>query len=174
MAEAPVASAGRNAVVRTRDMKFIAVQTGARRGYAVPAILHEAGMLEQFYTDVCGSVGVGVAAGALRHLPVVGQSFERLHARRLPQQLVAKTRTFAAPAIRRTIDAWRTNGDAASAFRRSQDFADRWGAAMVRAGFGEDAALELAADGRIDLHDVLTLVDRGCPPHLAARIVAPL
>jgi hypothetical protein len=32
----------------------------------------------------------------------------------------------------------------------------------------------LAKDRRIDLHAMLELVDRGCPPRLAARILAPL
>ena len=32
----------------------------------------------------------------------------------------------------------------------------------------------LACDIRYDLHALLELVDRGCPPELAARILAPL
>ena len=32
----------------------------------------------------------------------------------------------------------------------------------------------LAADRRVDLHALLDLVDRGCPPELAVRILAPL
>ena len=32
----------------------------------------------------------------------------------------------------------------------------------------------LAGSDRIDLHRLLELVDRGCPPHLAARILAPI
>jgi hypothetical protein len=32
----------------------------------------------------------------------------------------------------------------------------------------------IARDSRYDLHALLELVDRGCPPDLAARIVAPL
>ncbi|HEY3728161.1 MAG TPA: hypothetical protein VGL51_13355 [Solirubrobacteraceae bacterium] len=32
----------------------------------------------------------------------------------------------------------------------------------------------IARDRRYDLHALLELVDRGCPPELAARIVAPL
>jgi hypothetical protein len=49
-----------------------------------------------------------------------------------------------------------------------------WRVELLRhAGFGEAPALELAADERVDLHDLLALVDRGCPPDLAARIVAP-
>jgi hypothetical protein len=43
-----------------------------------------------------------------------------------------------------------------------------------QAGFQDPLARELAADGDVDLHDLLELVDRGCPPELAARILAPL
>jgi hypothetical protein len=32
----------------------------------------------------------------------------------------------------------------------------------------------LAGDGGTDVHALLELVDRGCPPELAARILAPL
>jgi hypothetical protein len=42
---------------------------------------------------------------------------------------------------------------------------------LTGAGFEEDLALALAAEGDVDLHALLDLVDRGCPPHLAARIV---
>lgn len=45
---------------------------------------------------------------------------------------------------------------------------------LVRAGFDLELADELARDARVDLHDLLQLVDRGCPPTLAARILAPL
>ena len=46
--------------------------------------------------------------------------------------------------------------------------------ALLRAGFGPTLADQLARDGQIDLHELLGLVDRGCPPQLAARILAPL
>jgi hypothetical protein len=50
-----------------------------------------------------------------------------------------------------------------------------WRAALLRgAGFGALLAEDLAADRRIDLHAMLELVDEGCPPHLAARILRPL
>jgi hypothetical protein len=45
---------------------------------------------------------------------------------------------------------------------------------LVHAGFQDDVAAELAADARYDLHALLSLVDCGCPPKLAARILAPL
>ena len=42
------------------------------------------------------------------------------------------------------------------------------------AGFEHQLAGSLAADGAVDLHALLELVDRGCPPELADRILAPL
>jgi hypothetical protein len=61
--------------------------------------------------------------------------------------------------------------------RRADDRAQwvRWRARRLRsAGFPPDLAGQLARADRIDLHRLLSLVDRGCPPHLAARILAPL
>jgi hypothetical protein len=50
-----------------------------------------------------------------------------------------------------------------------------WRSDVLRhAGCEPVLAWELAADGDIDLHDLLNLIDRGCPPDLAARILAPL
>jgi hypothetical protein len=45
---------------------------------------------------------------------------------------------------------------------------------LLAAGFAPGLATELAEDRSIDLHAVLELVDRGCPPDLATRILAPL
>ena len=45
---------------------------------------------------------------------------------------------------------------------------------LLRAGFDEELARALARDDGVDLHEALSLVDRGCPPALAARILAPL
>jgi hypothetical protein len=47
-------------------------------------------------------------------------------------------------------------------------------ARLLRAGFDERIATNLAGDGATDVHALLELVDRGCPPELAARILAPL
>ena len=45
---------------------------------------------------------------------------------------------------------------------------------LQHAGCEPGLAWDLAADGDVDLHDLLNLFDRGCPPALAARILAPL
>jgi hypothetical protein len=41
-------------------------------------------------------------------------------------------------------------------------------------GVDADLAKKVAADLRWDLHALLQLLERGCPPHLAARICAPV
>ena len=45
---------------------------------------------------------------------------------------------------------------------------------LLEAGFAAAVADVVASDSRFDLHALLQLVDRGCPPELAVRIVAPL
>jgi hypothetical protein len=42
---------------------------------------------------------------------------------------------------------------------------------LGRAGFDDRLAAELAARSEVDLHAAVELVGRGCPPHLAARIL---
>jgi hypothetical protein len=50
-----------------------------------------------------------------------------------------------------------------------------WRASRLRdAGFTPQLADTLARDCAYDLHAALELVDQGCPPNLAARILAPL
>lgn len=44
---------------------------------------------------------------------------------------------------------------------------------LLRAGVEADLAAALAADCSVDLHAMIELVERGCPPRLAARILAP-
>jgi hypothetical protein len=45
---------------------------------------------------------------------------------------------------------------------------------LLSAGFPAELAERLARQERVDLHQLLELVDRGCPPHLAGPILAPL
>jgi hypothetical protein len=66
------------------------------------------------------------------------------------------------------IDSPRTRADTAEqqvlAWRRGR---------LLDAGIDADLAAALAAERRMDLHALLQLVERGCPPALAARILAP-
>jgi hypothetical protein len=45
---------------------------------------------------------------------------------------------------------------------------------LVTAGFPPQLAAFVAEDGRYDAHALIELVERGCPPPLAVRILAPL
>ena len=50
-----------------------------------------------------------------------------------------------------------------------------WRCARLRhAGFESGLAEELSRESSVDLHALTGLVERGCPPRLAARILAPL
>ena len=43
--------------------------------------------------------------------------------------------------------------------------------ALCRSGYDLDAAAVLAANIEVDLHEAVALVERGCPPTLATRIL---
>jgi hypothetical protein len=45
---------------------------------------------------------------------------------------------------------------------------------LLAAGFPDHLATALASTSNVDLHSLLQLVDLGCPPELAARILSPL
>ena len=47
-------------------------------------------------------------------------------------------------------------------------------ARLLKAGFDSELAEHLSRDCGVDLHALIELVERGCPPPLAARILAPL
>ena len=53
------------------------------------------------------------------------------------------------------------------------DRVERWRTAeLMRVGFAGDDAIALAARTDVDLHDAISLVQRGCPPPLAIRILS--
>jgi hypothetical protein len=45
---------------------------------------------------------------------------------------------------------------------------------LLGAGFSASDSFSLGHDPAVDLHALLELIDRGCPPELAVRITAPL
>lgn len=45
---------------------------------------------------------------------------------------------------------------------------------LVKSGFPLPLAARLAKDARYDLHGLIELVERGCDPDLAVRILAPV
>jgi hypothetical protein len=63
-----------------------------------------------------------------------------------------------------------SDGPRSRAANRSKDWRQLQ---LLRAGFPPAEAAELAGDRAVDLHALIELVERGCPPELAARILAP-
>jgi hypothetical protein len=62
-----------------------------------------------------------------------------------------------------------------AAARHAPDRFVAWRRGRLReAGFERDSAERLSREGGVDLHALIELVERGCPPPLAARIMAPL
>jgi hypothetical protein len=52
------------------------------------------------------------------------------------------------------------------------DRVERWRTAeLMRVGFAGDDAVALASRMDVDLHEAIELVQRGCPPELAVRIL---
>jgi hypothetical protein len=45
---------------------------------------------------------------------------------------------------------------------------------LAEVGFSLPLAVQVAGDPRYDLHALIELVERGCDPELAVRILAPL
>jgi hypothetical protein len=53
-----------------------------------------------------------------------------------------------------------------------QERVERWRAEeLMRAGYDPAAAADLAARADVDLHRAIQLLERGCPPELAAQIL---
>ena len=56
--------------------------------------------------------------------------------------------------------------------RQGRERVERWRTAeLMRVGFAGDDAVALAARMDVDLHEAIELVQRGCPPDLAVRIL---
>ena len=118
------------------DPRFIVAQIGSHHGYAVPAVLAQLGLLERFYTEICGDVGWGRRIALARCVPGLRSSLSRLAGRRLPPAVRDRTQTFGWLTCRHAVQGWRAHGDAATAFREHLRFNDALGRAMARAGYG--------------------------------------
>lgn len=117
-------------------MRFVVTQMGARRGYAVPFILERAGLLEHFYTDFAGNVGLGkwlVKCG-----PLLGRraAARRLAARRVPDSIKSKTVTFGGQHFWHACAQRLCAADSKNRFREQLRRSRALGSAMIRHGFG--------------------------------------
>ena len=65
----------------------------------------------------------------------------------------------------RTLSSLRPAGAEVNRWRRDQ---------LVLSGFPVSLATRVSEDPQYDLHRLIQLVEQGCPPGLAVRILAPL
>lgn len=117
--------------------QYIAVQFGARRAYAVPALLEEAGLLQAFYTDLCGNQGAGRLVKAIPAF-LQNNALKRLARREVPQNIRAKTVTFPLQTIRHFLrQASGKYQTAAGDDILWEAFDTELGRAMIRRGLGQ-------------------------------------
>jgi glycosyltransferase involved in cell wall biosynthesis len=114
--------------------RFIAVQTGARRNYAVPTILAKAGMLEALYTDMC--TDAGICAMLDRFCPQFlrkGQLNNLLN-RRVPSDVEGKVSTFDLSYLRYLARKKLSRSDLIKQNEAVEHFNNEFSCAMARKG----------------------------------------
>lgn len=116
--------------------KFIVAHNGARHSYAIPYLLSKAGLLEYFYTDICGNAGFGSFFAQGKDLPWIGQSLSRLATRQVPPELIPHTHTFATPYLKSLGRSLVLPKDESTRFYINCLKAVESGQAMIRHGFG--------------------------------------
>ena len=102
----------------------------------MPAILERAGLLERFYTDLCGNVGLGRGLLSGKHLPLIGSRLARLGARQVPKEIIAKTHTFESACLRAQLFNFCCSKDPQGRFQRLIQMSQVRARAMIRQGFG--------------------------------------
>lgn len=78
------------------SLRFIVIQMGALRHYAIPAILAQAGILEKFYTDICVNTGFPKVLDSFLPKSLYPKAVQRLLGRRLPTEIPSSSVTTCA------------------------------------------------------------------------------
>lgn len=117
--------------------RFIAVQTGARRNYAVPSILDKAGMLEAFYTDVCANAGLGAMLNQLWPQSLKRGVLNRTLNRRLPSNFKGKIHTFEWSTLRYLARKKLAGDDLIKQHQALTNFNKDFGQGMTYKGLGQ-------------------------------------
>jgi glycosyltransferase involved in cell wall biosynthesis len=116
---------------------FITIQIGARRSYAVPSILAEAGMLEALYTDLCADAGLGALLSRVCPDFLKRGSVKKLLDRRLPSNLYNKVNTHPTPVFRYLLRKQLAGNNLERTARTFTQFQFELGDAMIRRGLGQ-------------------------------------
>jgi glycosyltransferase involved in cell wall biosynthesis len=109
---------------------------GARRSYAVPLVLQQAGLLERFYTDFAGNVGCGQWLVRAARLLGLKAAADRLHHRRVPVAIIPKTHSLGRPAHWLLCNLIGRRGNAATRFRLQLRWTSALGGMAASAGLG--------------------------------------
>jgi glycosyltransferase involved in cell wall biosynthesis len=117
-------------------VRFVIAQMGARRGYAVPLVLEEAGLLERFYTDFAGNVGQGEWLVRIGRLLGLEAAANRLQHRRVPEAIKGKTISVGRPMWWLANHCAARGMNAAGRFRQHLRWNEVLGQAINRGGFG--------------------------------------
>jgi glycosyltransferase involved in cell wall biosynthesis len=117
-------------------VRFVVAQNGARRGYAVPALLARAGMLERLYTDAAGNVGWGRWIAAAAVLPGVSGGISRLAGRRVPPEVRPFSYTFLSPHLAAIGSRLRLHRDQTNEVRSQVELSIRLSRKAMACGFG--------------------------------------
>ncbi len=102
----------------------------------MPRILNEADLLERFYTDLCGSLGWCGSLSRLAATVSPQSRWARLANRRLPAELIAKSKCFDSIAVLNAVRSRLAGSSPLHRARALTEAANRWGRAMIAAGYG--------------------------------------
>jgi glycosyltransferase involved in cell wall biosynthesis len=115
--------------------RWVVSQIGARRHYAIPAILERAGLLERFYTDLCAEAPLVRALEFAIPRSLRPRAIDRLLTRTVSLVPRKKIQCFPLFSLRRILS--RNDGDStADSYRTWLEANRRFNLHVVRAGFG--------------------------------------
>jgi glycosyltransferase involved in cell wall biosynthesis len=117
--------------------RFICVQTGARRNYAVPTLLERSDLLESFYTDLCANVGSGKFLEHFCPAPFKRGAVKRLLNRQISVELQDKVCTFDKVALRYLLHQKIAQKDVLKQYKALVEFHHHFSQAMIQRGVGE-------------------------------------
>jgi glycosyltransferase involved in cell wall biosynthesis len=117
--------------------RFIAVQIGARRNYAVPSILEKAGLLEALYTDLCANAGLGAAIDRFCPQSLRRGAINRLLNRRVPSNIQEKVHTFDEITLRHIVRQKVAGDNSIKQHQALTLFNQEFGRALISQGLGK-------------------------------------
>jgi glycosyltransferase involved in cell wall biosynthesis len=124
-------------MVKTNNPSYIFIQIGARRNYAVPALMAKANLLKVFYTDICASAGLGKFMNKLIPARFRNAALTRLLNRQVPDSLREKIHTFDLLAIQSFLANRRNQHKVHSQYHELANFNHAFSKGMIEKGTGD-------------------------------------